>query len=159
MHTFHSIENPSESTTEECPVNRGYIRATPSSGVLPYTTSDSISITISGNVPTTQWNFIYTSWYFNGGSLPSGTFRSSLLKLPTGFSQTLRIYNPTAFHNGTYEVLLQLNTWSWSYSYFQQFACPTDYGNFVQYSSRAGVYRPILDQISFNLQYYGELKL
>ena len=157
MHTFHSIENPSESTTEECPVNRGYIRATPSSGVLPYTTSDSISINISGNVPTTQWNFIYTSWYFNGGSLSSGTSRSSLLKLPTGFSQTLRINNPTAFHNGTYEVLLQLNTWS--YSYFQQFACPRDYENFVQYSSRAGVYQPILDQISFNLQYYGELKL
>lgn len=87
MHTFHSIENPSESTTEECTVNRGYIRATPSSGVLPYTTSDSISITISGNVPTTQWNFIYTSWYFNGGSLPSGTFRSYQLASarPWGF--------------------------------------------------------------------------
>ena len=155
MHTFHSIENPSESTTEECPVNRGYIRTTPSSGVLSYKTSDSISINISGNVPTTQWNFIYTSWYFNGGSLSSGTSISSLLKLPTGFSQTLRIINPTHLHNGTYEVLLQLNT----NSYFRQFACPTDYGNFVHYSSRAGVYRPILDQISFNLQYYGELKL
>ena len=153
-----STEDPSKSTTGECPVNRGYIRATPSSGVLPYTASDSITINISGNAPTTQWSWVYTSWYLNGGSLPSGTSLSSLLKLPTGISQTLRISNPTPLHNGTYEVLLQLNTWS--YSYFQQFSCPNDdYRYFVYYSNRAGVYPIILDQISFNLQYYGELKL
>ena len=80
-----------------------------------------------------------------------------MLKVPTGITQTLRIDNPTPLHNGTYEVLLQLNTWS--YSYFQQFACPNDYWYFVYYSNRAGVYPIILDQISFNLQYYGELIL
>ena len=57
----HSTENSSESTTGECPVNRDYVRATPSSGVLPFTTSDTITIDIDGNVPTTQWNFVYTS--------------------------------------------------------------------------------------------------
>ena len=69
----------------------------------------------------------------------------------------MRIYNPTPLHNGTFEVLLQLNTWS--NSYFQQFRCPNDYRYFVHYSSRAGVYPIILDQMSFNLQYYGELIL
>ena len=137
-----------------CPVNRGYIRATPSSGALSFTTSDSITINISGNAPTTQWNYVYTSWYFNGySSLPSGTTLSSLLKLPTGIIQTLKINNPTPLHNGTYEVLLRLNT----DSYFHQFACPTNYWYFVYYSDRAGVYRSILDQLSINLQYYGEL--
>ena len=160
LRNIHSTENLSKSTAGECPVNRGYIRATPSSGVLPYTASDSISINISGNAPTTQRTWVYTSWYFNGyTSLPSGTSVSSLLKVPTGISQTLRITSPTPLHNGTYEVLLHLNTWS--YSYFQQFVCPTDdYRYFVYYSNRAGVYPfIILDQISLNLQYYGELKL
>ena len=46
-----------------------------------------------------------------------------------------------------------------SNSYFQQFACPHDYWYFVYYSSRAGVYPLILDQISVTLQYYGELLL
>ena len=100
---------------------------------------------------------MYTSWYFDGSGLPSGVSRWSLRRQPTGISQIVRIYNPTPLHNGTFEVLLQLNTWS--YSYFQQFACPIDYWYFVRYSSRAGVYRIILDQISFNLQYYGELIL
>ena len=153
----HSIENPSESNTGECPGNRGYIRATPSSQVLPYTTSDSITINISGNAPTTQRNLVYTSWYFNGGSLLSGTSISSLLKLPTGITQTLKITNLTPLHNGTYEALMLINTGS--SSYFQQFGCPNDYWYFVYYSSRAGVYPLILDQVSVNLQYYGELKL
>ena len=71
--TFYFIESSHESITgDKCPVNEGYIRVTPSSGVLSFTTSDSISINISGNAPTTQWNFVYTSWYFNGySSLPS----------------------------------------------------------------------------------------
>ena len=123
------------------------MRATPSSQVLPFTTCNSITINIIGNVPTTQKNLVYTSWYFNGGSLPSGTSLSSLLKLPTGITQTLRINSPTPLHAGTYDVLLQLNTGS----YFRQFGCP--------YSYRRFVYSIILDQISFNLQYYGEFKL
>ena len=105
-----------------------------------------------------QLSSLSTSWYFNGYvSLPSGTSISSLLKLPTGITQTLRITNLTPLHNGTYEALLLINTGS--SSYFQQFGCPNDYRNFVYSSSRAGVYLIILDQISFNLQYYGKLKL
>ena len=107
----HSTENSSESTAGEFLVNRGYIRATPSSGGLPYTSSDTITIDIDGNVPTTQWNLVYTSWYFNNGysSFPSGTSLNSLLKLPTGISQTLRITNPTPLYARSYEVLL--NDW------------------------------------------------
>ena len=154
--TFISIENPSIHTTGGCPVNRGYIKATPSSETLLFTTSDSITINISGNVPTTQRNFVYISWYFNGySSLPSGTSRSNFLRLPTGISQTLRINNPTPLNNGTYEALLLMNTWG--YSYFQQFACL--YYNYQHFVDRAEVYPIILDQISFNLQYYGELIL
>ena len=156
MHTFHSTENPYKSTNEECPVSKGYIRAIPSSGALSFTTSDSISINISGNVPTTQQNFINTRWYFNGdSSLPSGTSNSILLKLPTGITQTMRINNPTQLHNGMYEILLLLNT----QHYFQQFGCPNDYWKFVNNIDRAGVHPIILDKISMNLQYYGELKL
>ena len=98
---------------------------------------------------------VYTSWYFNGGSLPSGTSLSSFQKLPTGITQTLRINNPTHLHNGTFEALLQLYPWN----YIQQLECPDEYGYFAYYSSRVGADPIILDQISFNLQYYGELKL
>ena len=144
MHTFLSIGNPSTHTIEECPVNRGYIRVTPNSQVLPYTTSDIITINISGNVPTTQQNFVSTSWYFNGYSLPSGTSLNSLLKLPTGITQILRITNPTPLHNGTYETVLQLNYWT----YLQQIGCSNYY---------VGIYSSISDQISIDLQYYGEI--
>ena len=124
MHTFLSVENPSTHTTEECPVNKGYIRATPSSRSLPFTTSDTITINISGNGPTTQLSSLYTSWYFNGySSLPSGTSQTSLLKLPTGMTQTFRITNPTPLHNGTYEAVLRLNYWA----YLQQIWCTNYY--------------------------------
>ena len=145
---IHSIET-SEFSAGECPANEGYIRSTPSSETLPYTTSNAITITINGNAPATERNLVYTSWYFNGSSLPSGTFVSSLLKLPTDITQTLRINNPTLFHAGTYETLLQLNP----YSYMRQFSCPDAY---IYFSSRAGIYPIILDHISTNLQYYGE---
>ena len=148
MHIIPSTENLSESTTErECPVNRGYIRATPSSQFLPFKTSDSITINISGNVPTILWNFVYISWYLNGSSLPSGTSQSSLLRLPTGITQTLRINNPTPLHAGTYEAVLRLHYWS----YYPQLGCPNYY--------YAGVNPSILDQITIDLHYYGELIL
>ena len=154
MHIFHSIENPHKTTVEECPVNRGYIKArpTPNSEVLPYTTSDTININISRNVPITQRNFVYTSWYFDGSGFPSGVSRWSLRRQPTGISQIVRIYNPTHLHNGTFEVLLQLNYWS----YYRQLGCHDHYWNFV---SNAGVHPIILDQMSFNLEYYGEFIL
>ena len=142
--TFLSIENPSTHTTGECPVNRGYIKATPSNEALPYTLSDSITINISGNAPTTQRDLVYISWYFNGySSLPSGTSQSSLLRLPTGITQTLRITNPTALHNGTYEAVLRLNY----YTYLQQIGCTNYY---------VGANPSVFDQISIDLQYYGE---
>ena len=147
MHIIHSTENLYKSANEECPVNRGYIRATPNSQVLPFKTSDSITINISGNVPTTQRNFVYISWYLNGSSLLSGTSRSNLLKLPTGISQTLRITNPTPLHAGTYEAVLRLDYWS----YYPQLGCPNYY--------YGGVNPSILDQITIDLHYYGELVL
>ena len=146
MHTFLSIENPYIHTTGECPVNRGYIKATPNSKSIPFTTSDTIAINISGNAPITQLSSLSTSWYLNGyGSFPSGTSLSSMLKLPTGISQTLRINNPTPLHNGTYDAVLQLNYWA----YMQQIGCSNYYS--------VGVYSSILDQISIDLQYYGKI--
>ena len=81
-----------------------------------------------------------------------GVSRWGLRRIPTGISQIVRIYNPTHLHAGTYEVLLQLNYWN----YYKQIGCHDHYLNFV---SNAGVNPIILDQISFNLQYYGELIL
>ena len=150
MKLIYFIET-SEFSTGECPANEGYIRATPSSETVPYTTSNAITITINGNAPATERNLVYTSWYFNGSSLPSGTSISSLQKLPTDITQTLRISNPTPLHAGTYEALLLLN----SYSYMRQFACPDAY---IYFRSRAGINRIILDRISTKLQYYGEWK-
>ena len=140
------------STAEECPVNNGYIRVvTPSSKVLLYTMSDNITISISGAAPTTQQNLVYTAWYFNGLSLPFGTSLSSLVKLPTGISQTLRINNPTYVSAGTYEALLLLNP----FSYLLQFEC-LDYRHFFNFIGGNAI---IVDQISIDLQYNGELIL
>ena len=156
MHILYSAEYPSNNTTEDCHINKGYIRATPSGKTLSYRISENFTLSISATAPSTQQSSVYTSWYFNGySSLPSGTSLSSLLKLPTGFTQTLRINNLTHLHAGTYEALLLLNY----RSYRQHFGCPKNYVYFVDYNSRAGVNPIILDQISIDLQYYGELIL
>ena len=128
---------------------RGHIRADPSSGFLPFTSSDSITVSIDGDAPTTQRDLVYTSWYFNG--LRSYQFVSSLLKLPTGVTQSLTIDNPTPLHAGTYETLLLLNP----SSYLQQFGCPNEYPNFISNSDQAGVYTIIVDKTVVDLMYYG----
>ena len=152
MHTFYSAENPSNNTTEKCHINRSYIRATPGSETLSYTISEKFTISISGAAPTTQQSSVYTSWYFNGyNNLPSSTSLSSLLKLPTGFTQTLKVNNPTPLHAGTYEALLLLNY----QTYRQHLGCPDNYWHFVLFSNRAGVNPIILDQISIDLQIRG----
>ena len=156
MHILHSAGNPSNNTTEKCHINRSYIRATPSSETLSYTISEKFTISISGAAPATQQSSVYTSWYFNGYSnLPSGTSLSSLLKLPTGFTQTLKVNKPTPLHAGTYEALLLLNY----RTYRQHLGCPDNYWYFVLYNSRAGADPIVLDQISIDLQYHGELIL
>ena len=132
---------------------RGHIRADPSSGFLPFTTSDSITVSIDGDAPTTQRDLVYTSWYFNGlRSYQFGTSISSLLKLPTGVTQSLTIDNPTPLHAGTYETLLLLNP----SSYLQQFGCPNEYPNFIISNKyRAGVHTIIVDKTAVDLKYYG----
>ena len=146
----HYTEHPS--TDEEDSV-RGHIRADPSYGFLLFTTSDSITFSIGGDAPTTQRDLVYTSWYFDGlRSYQFGTSISSLLKLPTGVTQSLTIDNPTPLHAGTYETLLQLNP----YSYLRQFGCPDEYPYFISNRDRAGVYLVIVDKVDVDLKYYGE---
>jgi len=119
-------------------------------------TSDSITLSIRGDAPTSQKDLVYTSWYFNG--LQSYAYQSigSLLKLPTGITQSMTIRNPTPLHAGTYETLLQLNP----VSYLHQLGCPDEYSNFITQSSRAaGVNSIIVDQVAVDLKYYGEFNI
>ena len=117
-------------------------------------TSDNITLSIRGDAPTIQKDLVYTSWYFNGQqSYQVGTSIGSLLKLPTGITQSMTIRNPTPLHAGTYEALLQLHP----VSYLRQFGCSDEYSNFIYQSNRAGVYRIIVDQVAVDLKYYGEL--
>jgi len=118
-------------------------------------TSDNITLSIRGDASTIQKDLVYTSWYFNGQqSYQVGTSIGSLLKLPTGITQSMTIRNPTPLHAGTYETLLQLHP----VSYLRQFECSDEYSNFIYQSNRAGVYRIIVDQVAVDLKYYGELK-
>ena len=144
------------STDEEVSVG-SYIRVHPSSGSLPFTTSDSITITIRGNVPTTQNGLVSTSWYFNGlRTYQVGTSIGSLLRLPTGITQSMTIRKPTPLHAGTYEALLQLDP----VSYLLQLGCSDEYSNFITQSSRAaGVNSIIVDQVAVDLKYYGEFSI
>ena len=117
-------------------------------------TSDSITVSIRGDAPTTQKDLVYTSWYFNGlQSYQVGTSIGSLLRLPTGITQSMTIHNPTPLHAGTYEALLRLNP----VNYLRQLGCSDEYTNFIYRSDRAGVYRIIVDQVAVDLKYYGEL--
>ena len=93
-----------------------------------------------------------SSWYFNGlSSLPVPTSAQSLLKLPTGITQSLTIHDPTSLHAGTYEVLLRLNP----VSYLRQFGCPDEYPNFIQ-SYGLRVSRIVIEKFVIDLIYYGK---
>ena len=143
------LENPLEGNNEDDSVRS----STRSSGSLPYTTSDNVYITISGNLPATQRDLVYSSWYFNGlRSLPAALSVQRMQKLPTGVTQSMTIHNPTSLHAGTYEAVLQLDP----VSYLRQFGCSDEYSNFIVRNSRTGVYRIIVDQFAMDLEYYGE---
>jgi len=112
-----------------------------------------VYVNISGKLPVTQRHLVYSSWYFNGlSSLPAGASVQSLLRLPTGVTQSMTIHNPTPLHAGTYEVLLQLNP----VNYLQQFGCSNEYQYFITVNNRAGVYRIVVGQLVVNLEYYGK---
>ena len=143
------LENPLEGNNEDDSVRS----STRSSGSLPYTTSDNVYITISGNLPATQRDLVYSSWYFNGlRSLPAALSVQRMQKLPTGVTQSMTIHNPTSLHAGTYEAVLQLDP----VSYLRQFGCSDEYSNFIVRNSRTGVYRIVVDQFAMDLDYYGE---
>ena len=119
-------------------------------------TSDSITLSIRIDAPITQKDLVYTSWYFNGlQSYQVGTSIGSLLKLPTGITQSMTIRNPTLLHAGMYEALLLLSP----FSYLRQFGCSDEYSNFIHFSIRARVYSIIVDQVTVDLKYYGEFSI
>ena len=118
---------------------------------FPYSSSHIISITLTGNAPSTILSVATIAWYTGGSasSTFSGTSLSRLQHLPSGISQTLTISNPTPLHENAYEAVL----WLQPFTYLTQFGCPSEY---LSFGDRVGIGDVVLDQAQVDLKYYGE---
>ena len=96
--------------------------------VVQFTTSESVMLTVNGNVHTLIDETVSTSWFFNGGALRVGTNVGALKKPRLSISQTMKIESSNALDSGFYEVALTLDSYTHLISHLQ---CPTQYDEFV----------------------------
>ena len=139
---------PPSTLLEQNRHSNGQISFANLSSTFSYTSSDSVSMTLTGNAPGAILSVAYTSWYSGGSSVPSASL-GRLQRLPSGLRQTLSINNPTPLHSNTYEAVL----WLSPFTYLTKFGCPSQYRSF---SNTIRVGNVIIDQAEVVLNYYGE---
>ena len=97
---------------------------------------------------------IITSWYRNGGSLPSGSRLGPLKRPHLNISQSLTLENSSILDEGTYEALLTMEPYT---HFVSHLGCHSNYYTFV--ASTVGADDVIMAQEKLELKYYGKLYL
>ena len=96
--------------------------------VIQFTTSESVMLTVNGNVHTLIDETVSTTWFFNGGALRVGANVGQLKKPRLSISQTMKIESPNTLDSGVYEVALTIDSYTHLISHLQ---CPIQYNEFV----------------------------
>ena len=96
--------------------------------VVPFATSESVMLTVNGDVHTLIDETVSTSWFFNGGALRVGANVGPLKKPRLSISQTMKIESSNALDSGFYEAALTIDSYTHLISHLQ---CPTQYHEFV----------------------------
>ena len=93
---------------------------------------------------------VASTWYYNGGSLPSGSKFGALKRPHLNISQSLTLENSSILDAGTYDALLTIDPHT---HFVSHLGCHNNYYAFV--ASTVGADDTILAQAKLQLKYYG----
>ena len=120
--------------------------------VLAFTAMQNLTLNINGKTLPVIYGTLSSTWYRNGGSLPSGSRLGPLKRPHLNISQSLTLENSSILDEGTYDALLTINPYTHFVSYL---GCHRNYYTFVY--STVGAYYTVLTQAQLQLKYYGKL--
>ena len=111
-----------------------------------------LTLNITGKTLSGIYGTVSSTWYRNGGSLPSSSRLGPLKRSHLNISQSLTLENSSIFDEGTYDALLTINPYTHFVSHLE---CHNNYYTFV--ASTVGADDTVLAQATLQLKYYGKL--
>ena len=122
--------------------------------VLAFTAMQNLTLNITGKTLPGIDDTVASTWYRNGGSLPSSS-RLGPLKTPRlNISQSLTLENFSILDAGNYDALLTIDPYT---HFVRHFGCHSNYYTFV--ASTVGADDTVLAQAKLQLKYYGRSML
>ena len=97
---------------------------------------------------------VASTWYRNGGRLPSSSRLGPLKRPRLSISQSLTLENASILDEGTYDALLTIDPYT---HFVRHLGCHRNYYTFV--ASTVGAYYTVLAQAKLQLKYYGRSML
>ena len=118
--------------------------------VVNFTAMQNLVLNITGKTNHRIDDTIITSWYRNGGNLPSGSSLGALKRPRLNISQSLTLENSSILDEGIYEALLTIDLRT---HFISHLGCHSNYYTFV--AGTVGADDTILAQAKLQLKYYG----
>ena len=122
--------------------------------VVLFTALQNLVLSITGKTNHRIDDTVITTWYRNGGSLPSGYRLGSLKRPHLNISQSLTLENSSILDEGTYDALLTIDPYT---HFVSHLGCHSNYYTFV--ASTVGADDTVLAQAQLQLKYYGRSML
>ena len=122
--------------------------------VVLFTAMQNLVLNITGITHPGIDDNIVTTWYRNGGSLPSSSRLGPLKRPQLNISQSLTLENSSILDEGTYDALLTIDPRT---HFISHLGCHSNYYTFVDRTVRAD--DTILAQATLQLKYYGRSML
>ena len=120
--------------------------------VLPFTTTQNLTLSITGKTHPGVDDTILSTWYHNGNSRPLGSKLEPLKRPLLNISQSLILENSSIRDAGIYEVLLAIDPRT---HFISHLGCHYNYYYFV--AGTVGVDDAVLARTKLELKYYGML--
>ena len=117
-----------------------------------FTAMQNVVLNITGKTNRRIDDTVSSTWYHNGGSLPSGSRLGALKRPRLNISQSLTLENSSILDEGTYDALLTIDPRT---HFISHLGCPNNYYTFV--ASTVGADDTVLTQAKLQLKYYGML--
>ena len=122
--------------------------------VLAFTPMQNLTLNITGKTLSGIYGTVSSTWYRNGGSLPSSSRLGPLKRSHLNISQSLTLENSSILDEGTYDALLTIDPYT---HFISHLGCHSNYYTFVASTVRAD--DTILAQATLQLKYYGRSML
>ena len=122
--------------------------------VLAFTAMQNLTLSITGKTLPGIDDTVASTWYRNGGSLPSSSSLGALKRPNLNISQSLTLENSSILDEGTYDALLTVDPYT---HFVRHLGCHYNYYTFVDRTVRAD--DTVLAQAKLQLKYYGRSML